>query len=225
MSPAGNIALSRKWREGLDQNGGRAKVGKITISAVTQKRVSVAKFHYPEMYPFYTDIILFIYFSFQISFHAFFLRIPHARGVYISGGIIFRTRSTYLHAFSRLHDLFLRYFNVPEIRAPPFAVIDAAVSKSRYGHNKLPARAARFVRWKIAVRPPYKVSALAGTLNVAKKKIRNCAQRKKDNLFHTTAMRRCERLVRGSCNSIVIDDILLLTLATIENGASSSSSY
>jgi len=183
-----------------------------------QKRVSVAKFHYPEMS--HTDIILFIYFNFQILFHAFSPNSAHPPASIYIEEIIFRTWSTYLRALSRLHDLFLRYFNVPEIRAPSFAVIDAAVSESRYGRNKLPARATRFVRWKIAVRPPYKVSTLAGTFN-AKKKIQNCA-RKKDNLFHTTAVRQCERLMRGNYDSIVIDDILLLSIATTKHNSSSS---
>lgn len=101
--------------------------------------------------------------------------------------LYFRKIITFFIAFSAICRLFSRDPFLLTRAQKKFArrrprVIDAAVSKSRSGRNKLPVRAARFVRWKIAVRPPYEVSALAGTLN-AGKKIRNCVRQKKRIIY------------------------------------------
>lgn len=84
-----------------NQNGGRAKVGKIAISAVTkasQRSEILLSRNVPILHGYYSFHIL--YFSFQISFHAFFPEFRTPASMYIGGGeIIFRTRSTYLHAF------------------------------------------------------------------------------------------------------------------------------
>lgn len=130
----------RKCRR--SQNNGRAKVGKIMISSVT-KASQRRKISLSRNVPTGSSRISFFSYILVSRFYFMLLyQIPHVREYMYIREIIFRTRSTYLRALSRLHDLFLRYFNVPEIRTPPFAVIDAAVSKSRYDRNKLP----RFVR-------------------------------------------------------------------------------
>jgi len=75
---------------------------------------SVVKFHYLEMYPFH---ILFIYFNFQILFHAFFFffyRIPHAPKCMYRGNNFFRHGQRIYACFTIS---FLRYFNAPEIFA------------------------------------------------------------------------------------------------------------
>lgn len=146
--------------------------------------VGAVKFHYPEMHPVPQGYIIpSTYFSFQILFHTFFPRIPHARDSTYIEEIIFRTRST---VFTRdFPDFTISLYGTLTCRK--FARPRSPSSMRQFRNHataviNCPARAARFARWKIAVRPPYKVSALAGTLN-AGKKIRNCARRKKKVIY------------------------------------------
>jgi len=126
----------------------------------------------------------------------------------------------HLRALFWFHRLSSWHFNSPEI-------FTAALHRHRCGSFEITTItvincrcAARFARWKIAVRSSYyEVSALAGTLQRegGEKRAGIACSRKKEvqnNLFHTTAPRWSGWLTRGNCDSIIIDDISLLIILT-----------